>query len=561
MDDTTIVGPPEKLKNVFEKISSEAKNIGLEVQPHKCQLIYFHEGIETISEDIINFCSTHHIPIQKNSAVILGAPIGRTDDDIIDALKIQMNLNKQSDDLTVGAHSEFFQSLLSQHLTVQESMILLRMSGVSKFNYFMRIIRPTVMSDLAGHLDKDIHWTMKKKLDINRNSAPRPQAWKNAKIQMRLPTRMGGLGLSSLKDISPIAYFSAVAATVEYTSRKNINLHSISSTAGQLNTQIKNELGRCLDYIRSSTEEKNILDYIPTSADTFQSYYQPYPNSNDGSIPKTKGLQSLLTTAMHHTHALQLKKSGPIERDEKTRHDARLNAVNAPGSSTWINTIPTENHLTLSNFQYSTAVRNRLGLKPLNIMPDSCADCGRAMDVHSDHYLACPNRMKNELNTRHNQVAHFIHRTVITAGGCAIIEPTHLDRESRKRPDLEIVLDGNRIFADVSIVHPTAPSHCEQAARRPLASAESMEKTKINKYSNMASNHDCTFIPIVLESYGGMPMKCFEFISTLSIFSEQNANLHGWRNIAKDLAAGMAIAVQRGNGMAARACLISVGMH
>ena len=77
----------------------------------------------------------------------------------------------------------------------------------------------------------------------------------------------------------------------------------------------------------------------------------------------------------------------------------------------------------------------------------------------------------------------------------------------------------------------------------------------------MASNHDCTFIPIVLESYGGMPMKCFEFISTLSIFSEQNANLHGWRNIAKDLAAGMAIAVQRGNGMAARACLVSVGMH
>jgi hypothetical protein len=354
-----------------------------------------------------------------------------------------------------------------------------------------------------------------------------------------------------------MAYFSALASTVEYTSKKKISLYSTSSTAGQLNNKTKTEIEKCLDSIRSVTKETKIIDLLPDSVDDFQTFYQPHPNSNDESIPKTKGLQHIFTTAMHHTNATRLQEAGPLDEEEKKRFNARLNAVNAPESSTWLNTTPTESHLTLSDFQYKIAVRNRLGLKPINIMPNVCADCGSAMDIHCDHFLTCISRRKRELNTRHDQVAKFIQKTVVMTGGCATIEPSHLERESRKRPDLDIQLDGNRILIDVSIVHPTAPSHYNLASKKPLVTAENMEKTKLTKYTDIARYHNCTFIPIVLESYGGMPQKCLEFISTLSIFSEQNTNLYGWRDIAKDLKAGIAIAIQRGNGMAAKACLIS----
>jgi hypothetical protein len=431
------------------------------------------------------------------------------------------------------------------------------MCGVSKFNYLLRVIKPSLMREVARLFDHDITSTTRTKLEIDGKSAHDDETWKNAKRQIRLPTRMGGLGLPSQRHVSPIAYFSALAATVEYTSKKKITLYSTSSTAGQINKQTKEEIAQCLKDIRSSTEEKNILVHIPDSEDNFQNFYQPHPNSNNESVPKTKGLQHLLTAAMHYTHAVRLQKSGPQDKEQKGKFGARLNSVNAPKASTWLNTIPTESHLTLSDFQYRIAVRNRLGLKPLNIMPKTCADCGSELDIHCDHYLTCRFRRKNELNTRHDQVAKFIHKSIQIAGGCATLEPSHLERENRKRPDLDILLDGNRILADVSIVHPTAPSHYEQAAKKPLITAESMEKTKITKYTNVTQQHNCTFIPIVLESFGGMPQKCLEFISRLSIFSEQNSNLHGWRDIAEDLSAGIAIAIQRGNGMAAKACLIS----
>src|SRR6185437_7345038 len=102
-------------------------------------------------------------------------------------------------------------------------------------------------------------------------------------------------------------------------------------------------------------------------------------------------------------------------------------------------------------------------------------DCGSAMDIHCDHFLTCISRRKRELNTRHDQVAKCIQKTVVMTGGCAIIEPSHLERESRKRPDLDIQLDGNRILMDVSIVHPTAPSHYNLASKKPLVTAENME--------------------------------------------------------------------------------------
>ena len=152
--------------------------------------------------------------------------------------------------------------------------------------------------------------------------------------------------------------------------------------------------------------------------------------------------------------------------------------MTAPGSHVWVNTVPTEPHLSLSDFQYRTAIRTRLGLKPLDIMPRACADCRSPMDINCDHFLICSYRRKAELNTRHDQVAKFIHSAVNLAGGCAVLEPIHLNRETRKRTDLDVQLGSVRTLIDVSIVHPTAPSHRQRAARAPLEAAKTMVNVK-----------------------------------------------------------------------------------
>ena len=140
--------------------------------------------------------------------------------------------------------------------------------------------------------------------------------------------------------------------------------------------------------------------------------------------------------------------------------------------------------------QDRTAVRKRLGLNPLDIMPKYCAGCGADMTSNSDHFLTCQFRRKNELNKRHDQIANCIANCIAgivrEVGGCAKLEPSHMDRESRKRVDLDVLLDSKRILIDVTVIHPTAPSHRHAAAMKPCQAAQKPKRRKTKKYPEIA---------------------------------------------------------------------------
>ena len=103
------------------------------------------------------------------------------------------------------------------------------------------------------------------------------------------------------------------------------------------------------------------------------------------------------------------------------------------------------------------------------------------MTSNSDHFLTCQFRRKNELNKRHDQIANCIAGIVRGVGGCAKLEPSHMDRESRKRVDLDVLLDSKRILMDVTVIHPTAPTHRNTAATKPLQAAQKAILQKTNK--------------------------------------------------------------------------------
>jgi hypothetical protein len=225
-------------------------------------------------------------------------------------------------------------------------------------------------------------------------------------------------------------------------------------------------------------------------------------------------------------------------------------------SHTWTNTLPTESYLQLTDFQYKIATRTRLGLKPLPILPQTCADCQSPMDSHCDHFLTCVYRRKNELNIRHDQISNLIARIVKMVGGCATVEPLHLNRENRQRTDLEVHLDDYKALIDVSVVHPTAPSYLTLASKGPLEVAKRAANLKRKKYLDLIkSNDNCNFIPFVVETYGGMCSESINFNTIVANFADRNNSPHSWRNVSMDICASVSIAIQRGNGMAARSCL------
>jgi hypothetical protein len=458
--------------------------------------------------------------------------------------------------LHVGHNKELFEALQSPFLPAQEAMILLRLCGIPRFSYLLRTVRPAVMRNAALLFDMDVASASRAILKIGPPSAQTPQDWDNAKTQMTLPLRMGGLGLPLMAAMTDIAYISSLAASVETTTSHQITMHSVSHLAGDFTPALRDVVHRSLHAIRAQVRGEGALSLLPTDDADFQSFYRPRPQASSISEPKTKGMQHTLWEAASKAMAEGLHDSGPPEGAPHDQFTSRLNAVSAPGSHTWITTIPSTPHLSLSDFQYRAATRMRLGLKPMDIMPRTCSDCGHQMDTDIDHFLTCIKRRRTDINTRHDQVALFIAQAVRLAGGSAILEPGHLNHDDRKRADLDVRMDQSRALVDVAIVHPTAPSHCHTGAVSQLGVAKRAVRIKTAKYSLISHANQCPFVPFVMETYGGMTQESAEFCTSISLFAEQYLNPLCWKSLVRDLFAGVSIAIQRGNGIAARSCLV-----
>ena len=87
-----------------------------------------------LSATIIDSLQNDHIEIKNRHAEILGAPIGATEQDIIDGLR-QLSYRN-------NLH-HFFKRLINPHLSVQAAMLLLIKCGV------LRCVPPTCISAYA----------------------------------------------------------------------------------------------------------------------------------------------------------------------------------------------------------------------------------------------------------------------------------------------------------------------------------------------------------------------------------------------------------------------------
>ena len=133
-DDITLVGPADDLASAYSTIADLADAIGLQVQPSKCQFIYFHNDTSPLSSSVHSFLSQHHIPLQQSSAIILGAPIGATIHDIQALAALMLK-----DQMLV------LQTLLHDAMPIQEALLLLRISSTHKLDYLLRCVPPSAM--------------------------------------------------------------------------------------------------------------------------------------------------------------------------------------------------------------------------------------------------------------------------------------------------------------------------------------------------------------------------------------------------------------------------------
>jgi len=559
IDDVNFIGPPSALPSVHARLVHSAAEIGLIALPEKSQFIHFHDS--PLPAPALEFIEQSHIPLKTESAIILGAPIGKNTDAITIALKqilkLEFSQNGNFVELLINEHRDYFTALLSADLPAQHAYLILRFCAIPKLGFLLRTVRPSAMRFIANAFDQQIIATAQSKLNISRQSATSEQQWKSTLFQLQLPQRFGGLGLTPANLTVDVAYVASLASAIEFTTRHSIPLHSVSKLASpQLSSASLTELATALPAARNLIREKAVLDTLPTSAIEFQNFFRPAPLANHRTIPRTTHLQHIITAAKQKELDKMFRAARPACTSEQERmaFDARMNSVSAPRALLWLSTLPEEPQLKLGNHAFTTAIRLSLGLKPLNIMPKECPNCHSQLLHSVDHHLTCSTRTSKELTARHNQVVKILTAVANNAGASATAEPSRLDRDSQMRPDIIIALHDKTILVDVAIIHPTAASYRNTAARRPLAAAKLAVQRKNRAYEHMRQQHHAILVPFVLESFGGFTRDASQLVHLLACFAEENLPLNTPPQPKLASMQSIAIAIQRANARAATAC-------
>jgi len=217
-----------------------------------------------------------------------------------------------------------------------------------------------------------------------------------------------------------------------------------------------------------------------------------------------RGLQRLLVAKMESQLAAdQMKRS-----DSSPQEKSRLRSIKGKHAGAWLTTLPLSPMLNLSDAHFRVACRLRLGLPPQDNLPPTC-QCGLNLKSDPLHFLSCKRIKRSAVTQRHNMVLQRLSHLLQQAGGSVYIEPNWFEG---KRPDAQVNFSRGNTMIDVSITHPSAPSLCRSAAARPLAAAKRRENLKECKYSSIARDEECQFVPFVMESYGSLGKQAFKFL-------------------------------------------------
>jgi hypothetical protein len=166
------------------------------------------------------------------------------------------------------------------------------------------------------------------------------------------------------------------------------------------------------------------------------------------------------------------------------------------------------------------------------------------------HFIGCPKMSRTALTQRHNAIASRISAWCNSVGIPAFLEPK-VDGQ-RRRPDIDIVLDGGRVLVDVSVVHPCAPSHIvgNNAMWSALGPLLAREAAKVSKYRALAQDARAELLPFVVSSFGGFGVSAMRLFAILRHQLSAMNPVPWSSDPVSDLIREICVMLQQGNSLA-----------
>src|SRR3569623_1893719 len=196
----------------------------------------------------------------------------------------------------------------------------------------------------------------------------------------------------------------------------------------------------------------------------------------------------------------------------------RVVSSSATNAGLWLTSLQSLPELSLADDYFLLAVKHRLGVCPMDDLPDVCS-CKAKLADDSQHFFSCKKLMRKAMTVRHDAIVRLLRDAFHHVGAVVHVEPRLYDTE-RVRPDLDILLPDQNVMINVAVTNPVAP--CRKTPY-PLAAANDLQSTKNRKYANCATQRGGRFIPFVLETHGALGKQADAVLKLLAKDASQSS--------------------------------------
>lgn len=151
-----------------------------------------------------------------------------------------------------------------------------------------------------------------------------------------------------------------------------------------------------------------------------------------------------------------------------------------------------------------------------------CSKCNKSGGLR--HELGCVVGYGELITQRHDLVKRTVYEYLQQIGGVAKLEhqPFRQSSDSQRQPDIVWRIDNRNIYFDVSITHPLSTTTLNRAAQKQLAAATIREKRKNDQCQAECQKINFEFIPLVVETFGGLRRESQQWIGQLSAIASKS---------------------------------------
>ena len=336
LDDGTICGPAQHVIDSGIRLEQEHKVDGQEFNWSKCKFLAHPDN--ELPQSVIDFLSARNVPIIRDATALLGAPIGW---DRKKMAEMAMDIHRDS--------SLLFEQLKHPALGPQEAMLIMRNCTVPIPGYLSRVLPPAVLSPAAQAFDRELLDTATVKLQLTHVTPPEAQQLKRKLIN-------AGFGLTSVAEISPIAYTCALASAAKLLCNPKLNI--LPNGTPHTGSAFAKDLYDALAATRLAvSENKASIKLLPPADLPDSQALTWYATTGAEVADQDSKLQRALTHIADSCRFDQvLATANPVDK-------ARLLSASGKSASAWLTAIPSDSTCRLSPREYRIASRLRLGLR------------------------------------------------------------------------------------------------------------------------------------------------------------------------------------------------------